>query len=183
MLLSSCKNNKETQNNEEQPQEVEVSANLVDDPENEGEKMLLGLVTQEDFKNKTLFPWMYESFEEYKPEPAKVMELKKLLESVSIKVFMGTWCEDSQREIPQLYKILHTANFPMSDLTMVAVSHDKDTPNKLEEGYNIAYVPTIILMKDGKEIGRFVEYAQGDLLIDDLITILKGDPYTPAYSE
>ena len=45
---------------------------MVDDPENEGEKMLLGLVNQDGFKSKIHFPWMYEEFENYKPSPSKV---------------------------------------------------------------------------------------------------------------
>ena len=65
---------------------------------------------------------------------------------------------------------------------MVAVTHDKDTPNNLEEGYELEYVPTIIFFKDGAEINRIVEYTQ-ESLEKDMLTILSGKPYKHAYAE
>lgn len=191
--MVSCKKN-EKNNSEKSTKTTEVvdrnenqSTNelnlLIDDPENEGEQMLLGRVDENGFKNKVHFPWMYEGFEAYKPNAIKLEKIKMLMGGVKLQVFMGTWCEDSQREIPRLYKILHTINYDLNNLTVVAVSHDKDTPEKLEENYNIEYVPTIIFMKDGKELNRIVEYTQGDTLEDDMLTILNGEDYTPAYSD
>lgn len=46
---------------------------------------------------------------------------------------MGTWCGDSKREVPKLYKIL-------------------------EASLNIHRVPTVIFYKDGKEVNRIVEH-------------------------
>ena len=177
-----CKNKTQEQT-KDKTEDILKSGKLIDDPENEGEKMLLGLVTHEDFKSETLFPWMYENFELYKPDPNTVLALKEVLEGVTIKTFMGTWCEDSQREIPHLYKILNTIDFEYNSMQLVAVSHEKDTPEGYEKDLDIAYVPTIIFYKNGKELGRFVEYAQGESLEKDMLTILKGEPYTPAYSE
>ncbi|MGJ8667481.1 MAG: TlpA family protein disulfide reductase [Patiriisocius sp.] len=186
ILTIACKNKtKETTDTQAQTEEIseEQQINtLVDDPENQGDKMLLGLVNQEGFKNKGLFPWMYEEFESYKPEPSIFDELRKQLDDVTIKVFMGTWCEDSQREIPRLYKILHIADYDLSGMEIIAVSHDKDTPSGFEKGLDIEYVPTIIFYRNGKELGRFVEYAQENLE-KDMLTILKGDPYKHAYQE
>ena len=68
-------------------------------------------------------------------------------------------------------------------MEIVAVSHDKDTPAGTEKGFDLEYVPTIIFLKDGKELNRIVEYTQGETLEDDFITILKGESYTPAYTE
>ncbi len=39
-----------------------------------------------------------------------------------------------------------------------AVSREKTTPQKAEQGLNITNVPTFIFYKDGKEINRIVEY-------------------------
>lgn len=190
--FTSCKNNEKNISEENTVENVLLEENnpttdglnsMVDDPENEGEKMLLGLVNQEGFKDQSHFPWMYEEFESYKPNPTKLQEIKTLIDGVTLKVFMGTWCEDSQREIPRLYKILHTIDYNLSSMEIAAVSHDKETPSGLEKGYDLEYVPTIIFLKNGKELNRIVEYTQGDTLEDDFITILKGEPYTPAYSE
>ncbi len=156
---------------------------LIDDPENEGDKMLLGYINQDGLKNITNFPWMQDEFENYEPNFSKVQEINQLIKGVNLQVFMGTWCEDSQREIPRLYKILNAMSFDMAKMKIAAVSHDKETPEGIEKGFNLEYVPTIIFMKDAKELNRIVEYTQGETLEDDILTILKNKAYTPAYSE
>ncbi len=183
--LVSCKDQtqKTQQDGTEKSQEVYISEKLIDDPENEGEKMLLGKVSHVDFKNDSLFPWMSENFKAYKPDSITLIELKKELKGVYIKAFMGTWCEDSQREVPHFYKILKSIGINEERIEMVAVSHDKDTPQGYEKDLSIGYVPTFIFYKQEKELGRFVEYAQRATLEEDILTIVTNKPYTPAYLE
>ena len=183
--LVSCKDQtqKTQQDGTEKSQEVYISDKLIDDPENEGEKMLLGKVSHVDFKNDSLFPWMSENFKAYKPDSITLIELKKELKGVYIKAFMGTWCEDSQREVPHFYKILKSIGINEERIEMVAVSHDKDTPQGYEKDLSIGYVPTFIFYKQEKELGRFVEYAQRATLEEDILTIVTNKPYTPAYAE
>jgi thiol-disulfide isomerase/thioredoxin len=185
LSLLSCKDQaKQTQQTvTENTQENYISDKLVADPENEGEKMLLGKVSYTDFKNDSLFPWMSENFKAYTPDSITLIELKKELTGVYIKAFMGTWCEDSQREVPHFYKILKSIGINEERIEMVAVSHDKDTPQGYEKEFDIAYVPTFIFYKQEQEIGRFVEYTQTATLEEDILTIITNKPYTPAYAE
>ena len=165
----------------EKRQENYISDKLVQDPENDGAQMLLGKVNYVDFKNDSLFPWMSENFKAYKPDSITLIGLKKELKGVYIKAFMGTWCEDSQREVPSFYKILKSIGINEERIDMIAVSHDKDTPQGYEKELNIAYVPTFIFYKQEQELGRFVEYAQGATLEEDILTIVTNQPYIPAY--
>ncbi len=165
----------------EKKQENYISDKLVQDPENDGAQMLLGKVNYVDFKNDSLFPWMSENFKAYKPDSITLIGLKKELKGVYIKAFMGTWCEDSQREVPSFYKILKSIGINEERIDMIAVSHDKDTPQGYEKELNIAYVPTFIFYKQEQELGRFVEYAQGATLEEDILTIVTNQPYIPAY--
>lgn len=165
----------------EKRQENYISDKLVQDPENDGAQMLLGKVNYVDFKNDSLFPWMSENFKAYKPDSITLIGLKKELKGVYIKAFMGTWCEDSQREVPGFYKILKSIGINEERIDMIAVSHDKDTPQGYEKELNIAYVPTFIFYKQEQELGRFVEYAQGATLEEDILTIVTNQPYIPAY--
>jgi len=75
---------------------------------------------------------------------------------------MGTWCGDSKKEVPKLYKVLEACNFPEEQLTVIAVNRSADmykqSPKHEEKGLNIHRVPTIIFYKDGKEINRIVEH-------------------------
>lgn len=165
----------------EKKQENYISDKLVQDPENDGAQMLLGKVNYVDFKNDSLFPWMSKNFKAYKPDSITLIGLKKELKGVYIKAFMGTWCEDSQREVPSFYKILKSIGINEERIDMIAVSHDKDTPQGYEKELNIAYVPTFIFYKQEQELGRFVEYAQGATLEEDILTIVTNQPYIPAY--
>lgn len=181
--LLSCKDQsqKTPPESSEKRQENYISDKLVQDPENDGAQMLLGKVNYVDFKNDSLFPWMSENFKAYKPDSITLIGLKKELKGVYIKAFMGTWCEDSQREVPSFYKILKSIGINEERIDMIAVSHDKDTPQGYEKELNIAYVPTFIFYKQEQELGRFVEYAQGATLEEDILTIVTNQPYIPAY--
>jgi hypothetical protein len=65
---------------------------------------------------------------------------------------------------------------------MIAVTHDKDTPQGYETDFNIEYVPTIIFYRNGEVLNRIVEYPQ-ITLEKDMLAILKGEPYKHAYED
>ncbi|WP_208997329.1 TlpA family protein disulfide reductase [Patiriisocius marinistellae] len=155
---------------------------LIDDPENQGDKMLLGAINKKGLSDLKMFPWMDEEMKSYEPEATTLKKIKENLSGVKIKAFMGTWCEDSQREIPRLYKILEATDFDLSNMEIVAVSHDKETPSGFEKNLNIEFVPTLIFYKNDKELGRFVEYAQENLETD-ILKIITGATYKHAYQE
>ena len=144
--------------------------------------MLLGIINKDGFKNELFSEWYKESFNEHILDTVTIEALTSKLNNVSIKVFMGSWCSDSQREVPALYKILDAAKYDYSKLSIIAVSHDKDTPDHLEKGLDIQYVPTIIIYKEDKEIGRFVEFAQENLE-KDLLAIINEVGYKHSYEE
>ena len=93
---------------------------------------------------------------------------------------MGSWCEDSHRDVPQLYKILDEAKFDESKLKVISVDEDKLTPEGFEKDMDIQNVPTIILYKNNKELGRIVEYPI-QTLEKDMLSILSGKEYKHAY--
>ncbi|MGH9459373.1 MAG: HEAT repeat domain-containing protein [Thermoanaerobaculia bacterium] len=91
----------------------------------------------------------------------------------TLEVVLGTWCTDSQREVPKLLKILDilqedfAVELPVSYL---AVDRSKQDPAGGTEGKKIEYVPTFIYYRDGREIGRIVEKPEG-LFEDHLFRI------------
>ena len=109
-------------------------------------------------------------------------DLQSLLTDVSITVFMGTWCHDSQREVPALLKILDAISFDKNRLRIIALSLNKDTPGKIETDFGIKRTPTIIFSRNQKEIGRFVEYSQKSLE-QDIRAILKDHGYRHSYAD
>ncbi|MCH9659411.1 MAG: thioredoxin family protein [Bacteroidetes bacterium] len=154
---------------------------MVNDTVDDGE-MYLGAINYIGLKRDFGSAWFTENYNAHLLDSTSLPELKTLLPEASIKIFMGTWCEDSQREVPALLKILEATNIDSDDVTLIAMTHDKDTPQGFEKDLNIEYVPTILFYKDGKEINRIVEYAQENLE-KDMVTILKGEAYKHAYQD
>lgn len=144
--------------------------------------ILQGKVNREGFQMEPFNSWFTKNFEEYVVDDATVEMLEPLLDDVKIKAFMGTWCEDSQREVPAFYKILDAVNYDYDNMDIIAMSRQKDTPAQYEKGFNIVQVPTFIFYRDGKEVGRFVEYAR-ETLEKDMYAILSGADYKHSYED
>jgi len=89
-------------------------------------------------------------------------------------VFIGTWCEDTQHLLPQLYRTLQDASYDFNALEMYGVNRMKEGLNAEHLIYNIKYVPTIIVMDRFKEVGRIIESVNTSIE-EDLLDILEGN--------
>ncbi|MGD1318021.1 TlpA family protein disulfide reductase [Chryseobacterium sp. 2R14A] len=139
-------------------------------------KMLLGAQLKDQFVKEPYSEWYTKEFNEYQMDEKAVNELKKnKITAYDLVVFMGTWCEDSHRDFPRLMKILEEVKYPDSRLTIIAVNRKKESPNGEESKYNVSKVPTIIVQKYGKEIGRIIEMPTTGYIERDLVEILKKD--------
>jgi hypothetical protein len=59
-------------------------------------------------------------------------------------------------------------------ITLIGVDHNKKTIQHLSEAFNVTNVPTFIVMKNGKEIGRVVEYGTTGMFDRELGQIIAG---------
>jgi len=185
-LLVACNSSKEKNKVDENTSKEMISENnkekINDTVPYEESVMLLGKANRKGFQMDAFKDWFNTGYEGYNADSETVEKLKPLIKDVNITLFMGTWCEDSQRETPHFYKILDATNFDESKLTLITVSEEKNTPQGFEEGKNITNVPTIIFYKDGNELGRIVEYPI-ESLEKDMLAILSGKEYKHAYAE
>ena len=164
-LLLSCKQNNYTE--------------VVD---KEGELILLGEIDLEALQKEPYKEWFKNNHNSYQPNTTLLEQFSEQLKEHDIQLFLGTWCSDSQREVPNFIKILEATDFPINNLEMVAMDRDKDNPAEEKKAWNIDYVPTFIFVKDGKEVNRIVEMPL-ESLEKDMLKILTGQPYTPLYAE
>lgn len=160
--------------------------NLNQEINSEGESpYLIGKIDKSGLRSDNYSQWFNQNFEDYQPDLNTLAQLSKLLNSFSIKVFLGTWCGDSKREVPRLYKILEACKFPDSQLEVIALSgkHDlyKQSPEQFEKNLNIHRVPTFIVYKSDKEINRIIEYPV-ESLEKDLLMIVTSNQYLPQYN-
>lgn len=152
-----------------------VVVNREVETQNDG-KMLLGNQLKEQFLKAPYADWYTKEHDEYAIDQKAISELRKAkINTYSIMVFMGTWCEDSHRDFPRLMKILEELKYPENKLTIIAVNRKKESPSGEESLHNIQKVPTIIVQRYGKEIGRIIEMPTTGYIERDLVEILKKD--------
>lgn len=88
--------------------------------------------------------------------------LAEALDHTSLILFLGTWCEDSRDHVPMLLAELEAAHFPIGETdnprwSMICVDESKTKPAKAVSERSVEYVPTLIVLQNGKEVGRIVE--------------------------
>lgn len=160
--------------------ETELQGPIIETSETE-QGMLIGKFTKEDLMQEPYASWFNSGYENFEPSDDAMETIKENISEYEITAFMGTWCGDSRREIPKLYKVLDEAGFDLSKLTIIGVDRSKTTPENLEEGLDINRVPTIIFTRDGKEVNRFVEYAK-ESIEEDIAKIVSEEEYSNAYA-
>ncbi|MBL0233591.1 MAG: thioredoxin family protein [Chitinophagaceae bacterium] len=141
--------------------------------EKPGEKTLKGIISREILLADTSFHWYAQNLKGYTPNALAITNLKKQADSIELLVFMGTWCEDSQFIIPKLFTLVNASGFPESKLSLFGVDRNKTTISHLAEALKVTNVPSIIVFKNGKEIGRVVEYGKYGMFDKELGEILQ----------
>lgn len=147
-----------------------------------GTKVLVGEIDENNFKTKNYSDWYQSNYEIYELNQKVIDSFKKDLKKYDIKVFLGTWCGDSRWHTPHFFKVLEAANYPKDKVKMFALDRSMKSINGEEEGLNITHVPTIILYKKGKEMGRIVE-SPINSLEEDIRDIVAGNPQKPNYAK
>ena len=146
----------------------------------EGEAIYLGVITHEHLNNDEFTPWFLPAHENFQVDETWVKQHKPLAKKMEFYLFMGTWCEDSQREVPGMIRLVEKLERE-DDLHIFALDEFKQSAEGIEKKWNIEQVPTLIVMEGGEEINRIVEFPM-DTLEEDLGIILRKEPYKHAYA-
>ncbi|RYY62402.1 MAG: thioredoxin [Chitinophagaceae bacterium] len=137
-----------------------------------GKKILKGIISRDLLEKDASYDWYAENKDGYKPYPAALDALKKNVDSVQMIIFMGTWCGDSHFIIPKFFMLADAAGFSEKNISLIGVDREKKTLGNLTTTLNVLNVPTMIVLKNGKEIGRVVEYGKSGQFDKDLAEIL-----------
>ena len=117
------------------------------------------------FKNHEGFQ---DNYEEY--QPGKLLD-PVLFRDIEIYVLFGTWCHDSQREVPRLLQLLNTLNIQENYIHLIGLNFSKNEPQDRGKYFQIKKTPTFIFLRNQKEVGRIVEMPEISLEAD-LLKIL-----------
>lgn len=107
----------------------------------------------------------------YQPELETTEALRPLMKDKRVTIVLGTWCSDSQLQVPRFYKVLDEAGVDESAISLICVNENKEAENGLIDNLDIAHVPTFIFTANNIEIGRITESPESTLE-NDMVIIL-----------
>lgn len=120
------------------------------------EEILYGYCDREGLTTEPFNEWFQTEYNYYEiDEETLDMVNTELLADVEIKIVLGTWCHDSQREVPRFYKIADDMDF--DNYMLIGVNRAKLAEGTEVDELNIELVPTFIFYKADEEIGRIIE--------------------------
>lgn len=132
------------------------------------EELLVGNIKPDELLGA--YPSFRAGYETFEVEPLN------LPEDSSVLLFFGSWCHDSEREVPRLLKLLETAGLSEDQLTLIALDYRKREPEGRAAEFNVRYTPTAIFMRDGVEVGRIVE-RPATTLHEEILKIYQRHPH------
>jgi cyclophilin family peptidyl-prolyl cis-trans isomerase/HEAT repeat protein len=150
-----------------------VGAQQISSVPNVSLPLFIGPVTTEQLLQAV--PEYAEKMNDYQPDQS-VLEMMKSYAKTGdrIEVFLGTWCDDSLREVPKFLRVsrelleTHDLSIPVQ---LVAVDRDKKLPVAELRRKALEKVPTFIYYRNKRELGRITEQP-ASLIEDDLLAIV-----------
>jgi hypothetical protein len=112
----------------------------------------------------------------YTPDAASVTALKRVEPDATIIIAAGTWCGDSKHYVPELLRALHETGNRHLHVKLVGIANKFADPVEFIKAHEIKKVPTIIVERNGREIGRIIESPVSKTMEEDLAAIFAGHP-------
>ena len=84
--------------------------------------------------------------------------------------------------MPCFVSMIDDVGYSSEHVELIAINRSKEVPSLFGSGLNIHHVPTFILMRGDRELGRIIETPVVSLE-RDMLTILRGEPYTPNHAK
>jgi len=113
------------------------------------------LTTEQSFSN---------NYQSYKVSEKDLALIKQWPNGIHFDIYFGSWCHDSEREVPKLLKLLQE-NKALS-YRLIALNYRKTEPKGRAKAANVVFTPTVIVKKAGKELGRIIERPNVSLVAD-----------------
>lgn len=117
--------------------------------------------------------WLTINYKSYKLDSSTYKNLVQTdLDSLSFLIFAGSWCSDTKLELPRFLKVIDTLNLGKNPLDMYFLDLNKKSKFVTPSVYNISLVPTFVVLRAGKEIGR-IEETPKESIEKDVLKILR----------
>ena len=143
---------------------------------------LFGKVTRDSLYK---YEWYTQGYKAYQPDQKVIQSINsKNLQEIGVRIFFGTWCGDTKRELPRIMKVMDAIGIKEEKIKLFAVSNEdtfyKQSKLREEKGFYIFRVGTFIVERNEVEINRITEYPKLSME-QDLVDIINGQNYVPQY--
>lgn len=139
---------------------------------NINQQVLFGLCDRSGLENSAVFSEYFKNeYSTYQADEILKQVNPALWSQLKVVIVLGTWCDDSRREVPRFFKALDINNIKPSEMEIICVDRKKKADG-LTQNLGVTYVPVFIFYLNGVEIGRIVESPM-ETLEKDMFNLLK----------
>jgi hypothetical protein len=124
------------------------------------EEHVVGAVPLESLSER--LPEWQAAVERHRPEPDVVERLRQA-GPAHVEILFATWCADSFDHVPPLLSALAAADNPDVSVELIGLDRDKMEPGGRGLLREIERVPTVVVLREGREIGRVVETPEASM--------------------
>ena len=76
---------------------------------------------------------------------------------LKVKILFGTWCHDSEREVPRMLKLLAASGVKEENISLISLDIRKEEPKGRAKALEVRFTPTFVFFSEGAELGRIIE--------------------------
>ncbi len=135
------------------------------------QEILTGIIDRKELLEGEFGKSYRNEYQNYTPDQKILDKIKSYIFSYSVTIVMGTWCEDSQKQVPRFFKILDKLNYDSRFVKLICVDRSKKAEGIDSEDLNIIRIPTFIFYTKNSEKGRIIESPE-NTLEQDILKIL-----------
>ena len=83
--------------------------------------------------------------------------IDRLPADLEVKILFGTWCHDSEREVPRMLKLLEASGVREENISLISLDIRKEEPEGRAKALGVRFTPTFIFFSGDIELGRIIE--------------------------
>jgi thiol-disulfide isomerase/thioredoxin len=134
--------------------------------------ILNGTIEKKYLNNSKKFPWFYYGYQAYQPKDSIVQLIKAHVSDLGFMVFAGSWCGDTQKELPAFFKVAQLSNIKENQIQLIMLDRNKISWFMNPKIMGVKHIPCIIVYRKDKEIGRIIETVKVSME-EDLLNIIQ----------